>query len=68
MLHFFVLLAPVPKAAKKKNEGPAKTGNAGKLLDPSAIISAVKTVSLEETQVQQLIDILLNKQNNSNTR
>ncbi len=60
--------APAPKAAKKKSEVPAKSGNAGKLLDPNAIISAVKTVSLEETQVQQLIDILLNKQNNSNTR
>jgi hypothetical protein len=61
---FFIPVAAKP-AKKKSNGASAKSGSAsssGKLTDPNAIISAVKTVSLEERQVQQLIDILLNKQ------
>ena len=54
-----------PKPPKKKDGSAGKSGSgaaSGKLTDPNAIISAVKLVSLEERQVQQLIDILLNKQ------
>jgi hypothetical protein len=64
--NLFSVVAPVKPANKKKTEGAsAKSGAVsagGKLTDPNAIISAVRMVSLEEKQVQQLIDILLNKQ------
>ena len=58
-----VPVAPKPPKKKEGSGGKSGAGAAsGKLTDPNAIISAVKLVSLEERQVQQLIDILLNKQ------
>ena len=60
--------APTKSVNKKKADSQVKANGpqtSGKLMDATALISAVKMVSLEEGQLQQLIDILLNKQLNN---
>ena len=60
--------APTKPVNKKKADSHMKANGpqtSGKLTDPAALISAVKLISLEESQLQQLIDILLNKQLNN---
>ena len=60
--------APTKPVNKKKADSHVKANGSqtsGKLTDPAALISAVKLISLEESQLQQLIDILLNKQLNN---